>query len=1165
MLVKLKKLKLMSWNCRGLGSIEKSEVVRNVIRHSRCDVCLLQETKLNESNLNYYSCALPSFFEKQAVMLYADGSKGGLIITWKRSFQLLNSWTTRNSCSALLKQTSSGGILLITNVYGPSSDDIKPEFIQEVRSLASMVRHPWILGGDFNLVRWLTDRSGMRSCFNLMAQFNDAIRDLELIDVPLSNRRYTWSSKRPVPTHSKLDRLFITPEISLHFPKISLQALEVLVSDHVPLLMNCSSGSSKRKPFKLELFWLANPKAREIIGSTWREENITMGHGVQRFQENTKLMHERLRSWHCQNFTQLESQLQCCRETIMFFDHIEEERQLQEYEFRFRIQVRERAYLLAGISESRWAHRARCRWLKAGDRNTRFFHALASSRQRRNTITNLTHEGQEITGDEEIRRVFRDHMLSILGSENSALRFDSMALYPHNPDLSFLGQPFTQVEIEVAVTQLASNKASGPDGLPNEFLKMHWNSIKDDVFTMVQAFYDHRLDLAPINRANIILIQKKETPRRVEDYRPISVINAVPKLISKILANRLRGVLSDLISPCQTAFVQGRQISDNFNATREILHHLAKTGNPIMFVKIDFAKAFDSVNWMFLFDIMQSRGFPDNWIKWIRDILTTASSRVLVNGEESTYFKHKKGLRQGDPLSPMLFDLAADVFQRFIEVLNGSVSASLSNRLDKAVIAHQYADDTALISCTDVNTVVTLKTMMRLFTSVSGLEINYNKSTWIPINVDDRFTPIISQLLGCSISAFPISYLGLPLTINKPTRALYMPLIEKIESRLEGWKGKLISRAGRLQLMNSVLSSIPIYFMASFLLPKWVVDRIDKIRRDFLWRQSEDRRGISLLNWDAVCLPKENGGLGGANLKLRNWALLLRWWWRLYKQPDSMWGQTIIAIRSFPQLPRIWIQQGSFFWMQLLRLKPLFNRCTRWVIGLGTEISYWFDPWMQPTMDQLAEPQPHNRRWSLRESCQRGQSLPIQFNNDQDRLTWELSITGIYSAKSCYHSLVRIGKTEWQFDYTWRLKIPPTVQLFAFLLLKGKILTHDVLLRRGISCDLRCVTCQFCRFETAMHLMFQCEYAARMWRCLAAMVGCRLLYMGHDTRTTFTSSWNQCRGTLTRKKWGVLFLAGCWHLWLERNQRVFHGKSKDARWVADRALMVSRMWLQHCV
>lgn len=249
-----------------------------------------------------------------------------------------------------------------------------------------------------------------------------------------------------------------------------------------------------------------------------------------------------------------------------------------------------------------------------------------------------------------------------------------------------------------------------------------------------------------------------------------------------------------------------------------------------------------------------------------------------MNGKESEYFRHKKGLRQGDPISPMLFDIAVDVLQKMIETINISVQNRISSKLKKAVIIHQYADDTVLISSSDNTTVISLKVILRLFTSISGLTINFEKSSWIPINIIEERIPIISAVLGCSLSQFPINYLGLPLTIKRPTKALYMPLIEKLESKFEGWKGRLISRGGHLQLVNSVLSAIPIYFMSSFLLPKWVIKRLDRIRRRFLWGQNETRKGISLIEWSAVCFPKTNGGMGVTNLLIRNYSLLLRWW-----------------------------------------------------------------------------------------------------------------------------------------------------------------------------------------------------------------------------------------------------------------------------------------------
>lgn len=166
-----------------------------------------------------------------------------------------------------------------------------------------------------------------------------------------------------------------------------------------------------------------------------------------------------------------------------------------------------------------------------------------------------------------------------------------------------------------------------------------------------------------------------------------------------------------------------------------------------------------------------------------------------------------------------------------------------------------------------------------MFTVISELHINYEKSMWIPINIKDGACIRANLTLGCRQSQFPTTYLGMPLTIRMPTINLFMSLIKQFESKLEGWKGKLILRGGMLQLVNLVLSSIPIYFMACFQLPKWVIHRLDRIKRSFLWEKNEENKiGISLINWDTVCLPRKWGGMGVSNLWCRNISLLLRWW-----------------------------------------------------------------------------------------------------------------------------------------------------------------------------------------------------------------------------------------------------------------------------------------------
>lgn len=139
----------------------------------------------------------------------------------------------------VLLKSNSGQLFYVTIVYGPTDDNLKQQFISDLRNIAGLVDHPWILAGDFNLVRWLTDRSGNQRNFNLMQLFNDFISDAGLVDTLLKNRKFTWTSKRPDPVFSKIDRVLTSAEWTLVYPVITLEALEILISDHTPLLLTC--------------------------------------------------------------------------------------------------------------------------------------------------------------------------------------------------------------------------------------------------------------------------------------------------------------------------------------------------------------------------------------------------------------------------------------------------------------------------------------------------------------------------------------------------------------------------------------------------------------------------------------------------------------------------------------------------------------------------------------------------------------------------------------------------------------------------------------------------------------------------------------------------------------------------------------------------------------
>ena len=405
-LMKIQKLSLLSWNCRGLGNLDKCFVVRNAIKNSRCDVCCLQETKWNAFHLTYFLSVFPSYFDHNYAYICAKSTRGGCVIAWRRNYLLVNSWSTKNTITVVLLQSNSGALFTVTNVYGPSVDDGKVEFLNELKFLSSLTSNPWIVAGDFNVVRWLIDRSNDMRGIILMNLFNDLIRDQGWIDVELKNRQFTWSNKRPAPSFSKIDRVFVSSDWPSHFPIISLEALPMVVSDHVPLKLVFRQQSTRPKAQRLELFWLRYPEIKLVVQQVWGRPSRHLTD----FQSKVQSFQSRMNSWQVQKFKHMDPQLEFCNRVIQFFDGIEEKRVLDTREFALRLKVRERAYELALNLELKWQQRARIRWLVNGDRNTRYFHTIASAKHNSSRISVIRHEDVQLTDATQIRGTFHNHM-----------------------------------------------------------------------------------------------------------------------------------------------------------------------------------------------------------------------------------------------------------------------------------------------------------------------------------------------------------------------------------------------------------------------------------------------------------------------------------------------------------------------------------------------------------------------------------------------------------------------------------------------------------------------------------------------------------------------------------------------------------------------------------
>ncbi|KAI3710195.1 hypothetical protein L2E82_39969 [Cichorium intybus] len=764
-----------------------------------------------------------------------------------------------------------------------------------------------------------------------------------------------------------------------------------------------------------------------------------------------------------------------------------------------------------------------------------------------------------------------------------------------------LEAPFTVEEIKSVVWACGCEKAPGPDGFTFKFVKQFWDTIKVDVMRCVSHFDRHGTLAHGCNSSFITLVPKIKDPTSLSDFRPISLIGVIYKIISKTLALRLKRVVGGVISDVQSAYVEGRNILDGPLVINGLYSWANRTKKKLLLFKVDFDKAFDSVNWGYLDSTMEQMGFGTKWRSWISGCLRSSRTSVIINRSPTYEFQISKGVRQGDPLSPFLFIIA-------MEGLNVALEAARDKGLFKGVklprngpnLTHLfYADDAIFVGEWDRTNLKNLARILRCFHIASGLKVNFNKSRVFGIGAPEAEIANWANIFGCEVGSFPFTYLGVPVGANMNLTKNWKPIVNKFKAKLSKWKSKSLSFGGRLTLISSVLGNLPTYYFSLFTAPIAVTESLERIRRSFLWGGHEDKRPIHWVAWEKVTASKSAGGLGVGSIRSLNIGLIVKWWWRLKQEKDSLWGRAITSMHNLSNksFDNISNRSISGTWNNIANITKDLNRSEidlKDIFGIniqsGEQTLFWKDPWLGTTA--LMHKYPDLYELEQRKSCTVADrfyegcfighwivdSQTIQenihfqqFKDDMDLVLlsegediWKSKIDsdGNFTVRALRRFITHKKESQLQLpDFTWCKEVPIKVNGFVWKAMQNRIPTLTALITRGVK--LESTLCGACinEQEHADHILISCPFARHIRKEIFRW--CGIPYQNFNTVTellTFIDNWSRCHRKTKRLRavcYGLI-----WCIWRMRNDRLFNNTFSRPSQGAGQIQSVVHLWVK---
>lgn len=821
--------KIISWNCQGVANETTIAAINSLIDKNNLSMIVILEPKISGIDADR---AIRKIGMKYSHRVEAVGFSGGIWILWNDSITVkivLNDWQF-----IVYKVLFPNNLtVFFTSVYGSPQPCIRRQLWGKLEEISEEMQEPWLVFGDFNAFLEEADKVGGRKSPGCK-WFREWVQRTEMRDLGFTGSRFTWARRQ---CHERLDWALVNEEWVEAFRSTTVEHLPRVASDHSPILIKIEENRPKAKNFRYLGAWEAH-----IDWHRWLKENWRLDVSLPAAQN---MLEERIDDWKYNYFGDLTKRK---NRTLARLAGIQKAL-AYNYSTRFQKleqQLREEYERTITQEELLKAQNARAIWLAQGDKNSKIFHAVHREkkyRYRKRVKTLRLGDGSWCTEVDKLSEEATNFFRSTYSEEvDHQTGYHIRGRFPRltEESMTLLSCRVQRDEVKKALFDMAPFKAAGPDGFNPRFYQYNWDTVGDTVCRMVNEVFETGEVKPEINQALITLIPKINQPQSFQQFRPISLINVNVKIVSKVIANRLKKVMSTLTLPTQSSFVPGRNIVDNIVITQEAIHsmRIAKGKKGWMAIKIDLAKAYDRVSWHVIKDTLEDAGIPTLLNRVILSTLESGSTRVLWDGRVGDAFKPSRGVRQGDPVSPYVFVLCMERFAQAIslEVQQGRWKPMVFRRGGESLSHLFFADDLILFAEASIEQAAIIRQTVESFCSSSGQTISEDKSVvYVSPNIDGGLASSISQSLGVKLVNDLGRYLGVPIIHKRVTKSTYREVVTKVQNRVAKWNPEKISLAGRLTLNQAVLTAMPNHFMQSTTLPVGICDEIDRLRRRFLW------------------------------------------------------------------------------------------------------------------------------------------------------------------------------------------------------------------------------------------------------------------------------------------------------------------------------------------